>query len=254
MTNLSIVPSNAAPAGSTPMMRSPAPFTVPREIAAALWLNSNSPVEYPDQVRALSRAKHDGFIEAIPVLADKAAAALAPVKPKTLLDRLTLLGMSMAHGKSPEEQKAWLHEATRLLSDLPQGILFDAIDECVREPGRVFAPAVGEIRAKAAQPLQRAEREAARLRRLAMLIAEGVEIPDWIEPQFPAKPKPPEPLCTPEEASAILAEFGIKSAYGKKLAAMLQPEPELTRAEMIAVGREPPAIQPDERDGWDGMA
>jgi hypothetical protein len=246
--SLAIVPRNDSQAGSRPTPHSPARFEIPAHIASALAL-CGSYFEYADQVRGLARAKHDGFLEAIPALADRALAALAPVDEKALLDRLTMLGMSMAHGKAPEEQTAWLHEATRLLSDLPQAIVFDAIDECVKEPGRVFAPSVGEIRAKAAGPLQQREREAARLRRLAILIAEGAEIPDWIRPDYVASaPPPPEPVCTPEEATAILAEFGIKSLFAEKLAGMLKPEQPKSRADMIAEGIEPPCIVPPNGD------
>ena len=98
----------------------------------------------------------------------------------------------MIRGLTNDEREAWLHETGRLLADLPERIVFEAIDECVKEPGRCFAPSVGEIREKAAAPLRRAEIEAANLRRMAQLIAEGAEIPEYAPPQYldlPGKPK-----------------------------------------------------------------
>ena len=221
-----------------------------------LGLSSNY-FDFPDQLRSLSKAKHRGFLAAIPALADKAAATLAPVDPQALLDRLTMLGMSMAHGKTPEEQRAWLHETARLLGDLPESILFDAIDECVKEPGRVFAPAVGEIREKASGPLHEKERAAARLRRYANLIAEGVDIPEWVEPTSPqwSVPQQPKKICTPEEARAILVEYGLRGTVAESVAGMLKPDHPKSRAELIAEGKEPPPLptQADESDGWEMM-
>lgn len=206
-------------------------------------------------MKALSRAKHEGALDALPALADKAAASLTPVEYGALIDRLTLLGMSMAAGKDSDQIKAWLHETARLLSDLPQAVLFDAIDECVKEPGRVFAPSVGEIRDKAAEPLRRREREAARLRWLTNLVAEGTDIPEWAEPEpWPGRPERTEPDCTPEQAAAILAEFGLKGSSGDKLAAMLTPEKPKTRADYIAEGRDPPPLKSKDTDPWAMMA
>lgn len=202
-------------------------------------------------MRALTLAKHQGFLDAIPSLADKAAEALTPIERQPLLDRLTMLGMSMANGKSNEQVTAWMHETARLLSDLPQGVLFDAIDECVKEPGRVFCPSVGEIREKAATDLHRKEAHAARLRLLAKLIAEGVEIPDWVAPPHYKRPEP-EPVWNPApgEIAAILAEHGLSGSLGEKVAGFLKPEPPMSRADMIAAGRVPPPINPDKPDPY----
>jgi hypothetical protein len=239
----------------------PVPFEVPERTARLLNLNVglnsfsvNHSYDYRDQLRALTNAKGHGFLDAIPALADKAAAALAPIDRQTLLDRLTMLGMSMPNGKSNEQVTAWMHETARLLSDLPQGVLFDAIDECVKEPGRTFCPSVGEIREKAAKDLHRKEAHAARLRILANLIAEGVEIPEWVQPTRMGM-NGPEPVpteaetqCTPEQAAAILKEFGLPTSYGEKLAGFLKPEPPMSRADMIATGKVPPPIKPDAPD------
>src|SRR4051812_13255817 len=95
--SLAVVPSNHQ-GGSRPTHRSLENFRIPPAIAKALPQLRYSRFEYQDEMRALARAKHDGFIEAIPTLANRDAAALAPVQEKLLLDRLTMLGMSMAHG------------------------------------------------------------------------------------------------------------------------------------------------------------
>lgn len=228
---------------------------MPPKIVSALWLDS-SYFEHSDALRALGRAKHEGCLDAIPALAAKASAALVPCAPQPLRDRLTLLGMSMANGKHPDEVKAWMHETTRLLGDLPQHVLFTAIDDCVKEPGRVFLPSIGEIREKASASLAKEERRAARLNRMARLIEEGASFPDWVPPDpsiWGAPPPDPEPVCTPEQAAEILAEFGLSSALGSKVAGMLNPEPQQTRAEMIAAGVCPPPIKRDEPDAYTMM-
>ena len=213
--------------------------------------------EFPPhaEMRALSRAKHEGYLAAIPVIAEQAVAALAPVEQKPLIDRLTLLGMSMANGMDGEMVRAWLHETARLLSDLPQSVLFDAIDACVKEPGRRFVPSVGEIREKAAGDLRQRERVAARLSVLARLIREGVEIADYVEPARPWEAVPAKSVeyCKPEEARAILAEFGLSGAYVEGLADKLKREPEKTRADYLAEGREPPPLVKPKSDPWEMM-
>lgn len=161
----------------------------------------------------------------------------------------------MLHGKCADEQAAWLHETARLLQDYPQAILFDAIDACVKEPGRVFAPTVGEIIAKLEQPLRDAEVEAAHLRELAMRLAEGVEIPDYEPPAAPtweAGPEAPTEYCSPEDARAILAEVfsGRESPLGAALegmaAALGNADKPKTRADYIREGKVPPTPRPHE--------
>ena len=160
----------------------------------------------------------------------------------------------MPGGKDSAQIKAWLHETARLLSDMPQAILFNAIDDCVKEPGRRWPPTVGEIRDKAAQPWQRQGREAARLRRLVNLMAEGVEIPAWAQPAWGTSPRQAEPVCTPDEAQAILKEFGLRGDFGDNLAGMLTPEKPMTATDYIAEGRDPPPIKPERRDPWEMMS
>lgn len=229
---------------------------MPPQVVSILALDGGY-FEEVSQSRALARAKHEGFLDAIPVMAQKALAALAPVEHQPLIDRLTMLGMSMANGRSDAQVHAWLHETARMLSDLPQHVLFDAIDQCVKEPGRVFVPSVGEIREKASARLAKEERRAARLAGYAKLIAEGVEIPEWVAPPPPmwGDPQPePEPNCTPEEAAAILKEYGLPSSYGQKLASYLNPERSRTRAELLADGICPPPINPEKPDPYAIMA
>lgn len=231
---------------------------MPPAIVSALSLDISYDYEYSDAMRALSRAKHDGFLEVIPQLAAKAIAASVPVEHQPLIDRLTMLGMSMMHGKDSAQIQAWLHETARLLGDIPEGVLFDAIDGCVQEPGRVFVPSVGEIRERASEALRKQERRAARLNRLATLIAEGVQIPDWVDPPKWGEARSEfreDDRCTPEQAKAILAEFGLPSGFSDKLAGLLQPEPPKSRADLIAEGSEPPPIgKTPDADPWAMMA
>lgn len=251
-----LVPENSNPHGST-LARSLAgrPFEVPVAVSRALDLHFNGYWDYPEACRALAKAKRDGFADAIPAIAASALAALAPVQPQALIDRLTMLGMSMMHGKDPAQVKAWLHETARLLSDLPQDILFTAIDECVKEPGRVFVPTVGEIREKAMEPMRTMERTAARLNRVAKLIEEGADIPpaepekswDWRNQQEVVEPN----RCTPEEAAAILAEFGLKGSTAESLTRHLGAPRKPTRADYIAMGVDPATL--DRTDSSENM-
>lgn len=200
--------------------------------------------DHPDAVRGIARLKRDGLVDTIPALSTAAIAALAPVSTTALVDRLTLLGLSMPGGKDGPQMSAWLHETGRLLHDLPEDILFNAIDECVKEPGRIFVPTVGEIREKAAGPLRQRERTAARLRKMAILIEDGEDIPP-AEPEmkwsWPVKEEvfDESTRCTPEEAAAICAEFGLSSTATAMATRHLGPAKAPTRADYIALGVDP---------------
>lgn len=165
---------------------SQATFEIPMNIVVALQLSPSRFRDYVvdgfDALWSLSRAKYEGLLNAIPDLARRADEALNPVDREALIDRLTLLGMAMTRAASVEHVKAWLHETSRLLSNLPACVLFPAIDACVMEPGRVFLPMPGEILAKAQEPLQDLRCQAARLRILAGLISERVHVPEWRPP------------------------------------------------------------------------
>lgn len=233
--------------GSRPATNSLTPFEVPATIASALSLNGSYDYFRDDARKILAHAKHQGIISVIPQLAADATAALAPIPRRTLVDRLTLLGMSMANGKDSEQVKAWLHETTRLLEDLPASVLLPAIDDLVKEPGRVFVPSVGEIREKADVHYKKLHRQAARLNILRQMLEDGVPLPEWVEPVVPSfNPAPPEPNCTPEEAAAILAEFGLPSSGGlaAKLAAGLKEDRPTSAQEAALAGVEPRPERP----------
>ena len=254
MTAHSQIVPNSNPLGS--MLALPC-AAMPPGLRSALALDRAKFSDWrPDEaynLKALSKARAEGYdLALIPELARLALLALQPVEHGALVDRLTMLGMSMANGKDSDQVRAWLHETARLLSDLPQGILSDAIDECVKEPGRVFVPSVGEIREKAAPILAREEYAAARLQQLARLIEEGAEIPEWVPPRsYRLEPGPEfraEDRCTPEEARKILAENGFHSHFADKMAERLGEQlsgPPKTRAELIAEGITPPPLNTD---------
>jgi hypothetical protein len=220
---------------------------VPANTNQALCLTAECSWNYHDAVAGLARAKRDGVdVEGIPALAAKAHAALAPVESQPLIDRLTLLGMSMMHGKDAAQVQAWLHETARLLADLPEDILFDAIDECVKEHGRVFAPTVGEIRERADSALRLRQRVASRLQQVADLIASGVDVPaadpvkSWMSPPEPAFRE--QDRCSPEDAAQILSELGISSTAAATAKRHLGPLGKPTREDYIALGVDPSSL------------
>ena len=171
-----------APRGSTPAQTSLATAfdVVPPAIVKQLWLDTDSHYWSDDAPKMLARAKHDGTAEAIPGLAAETTAALAPIERKPLLDRLTLLGMSMANGKDAAQIEAWLHETARLLERFPAAVLLPALDECAMQ--YKFLPTVAEINDKAEPRFRTLQRRAARLNRLAQMIADGVPLPEYAPP------------------------------------------------------------------------
>lgn len=123
--------------------------------------------------------------------------SMAPA-PQAWLDmRLGLMWKSSPVAGSIDA-KAWMHETSRLLEDLPQEILADAIDTAVKNSARGFMPSVGEIRAVAEPKIRALRLERWRLQQVIDHEDQRTEKEDSA------------PRCTPEEARRITEEVGIK--------------------------------------------
>ncbi len=167
-----------------------------------------------DSVHALACVKRDGFDGQVPQLAEQMRRACSPCDREALKRRLTALGMVMAPTRPGAEATIWLHEMTRLLGDLAQDILFDAIDECQRSSK--FLPTVAEIRLIADPEMEERRQQASRLDAMARLIASGTAIPDLRRPpspEPPAKPSVPMTDAEAEEMNSILARIGALTRY-----------------------------------------
>lgn len=123
----------------------------------------------------------------VPAMLAQHRQAMAPSPTDWLQKRLRLLWKSMNPGGGLDAA-AWLHETGRLLQDIPQDILGEAIDDAIRN-GKGYMPSVGEIRQQANAALVARKTQLLRLEILSRL---------------PDKPvAKSEPRCTPEEAKAI---------------------------------------------------
>lgn len=167
-----------------------------------------------DSAYALAWCRREGCDRQIPELAAQLACASQPCPPEALRRRLTALGMVMAPNRPSAEATMWLHEMSRLLRDLPQDIVFDAIDECQRSSK--YLPTVAEIRLLADPRADERRKHAARLDAMARLIASGAAIPDLRRPTPPAPPAKQSAPMTPaevEEMNTILATIGALTRY-----------------------------------------
>jgi hypothetical protein len=90
-------------------------------------------------------------------------AALMPTDPAKLAARLRALWESTT-APGNLTAKTWLHEAGRLLADLPYGIAHRAIDQAILGSDRGFTPSIAAIRAAADPMLSELRRHASRLR------------------------------------------------------------------------------------------
>lgn len=191
--------------------------------------------EYFSTRDALMSLKARGLLAEVPTAAARMSAALAPVDHNRLTDRLTALGMMMSPNRPPAEARIWLNEMVRLLGDLPEDILAEAIDGLVKEVK--FLPTCAEIRQRAEAETSKRRRIAAQLDAMRRYMESGQPIPEprrWEEP-----PPREETPCTPEQAAAIMEELGLKSETRAQLRAHLGPPRKPTREDYIAMGVDP---------------
>ena len=106
-------------------------------------------------------------------------AALIPADPEKLAARLRALWESTT-APGNITAKAWLHEASRLLGDLPLNVAHRACDRAALASERGFLPSIGAIRAGADPIMAELRRHAARLHAVqrAMEEPEPEERPD----------------------------------------------------------------------------
>ena len=109
-------------------------LSMPRAIASAISDNQFSLSEW-DVPTGLSRLS-DEDRQRVPGLAEQAEATLAPVNGQWLKDRLSTMYLAMSNDRDADRATAWLHETIRLLADLPQDIVGQAIDEAVKKEFR----------------------------------------------------------------------------------------------------------------------
>lgn len=138
---------------------------MPRGIASALADNAFSLSDWTTAT-ALARLD-DGDRKRLPSLAQQAEGTLIPVRRDWLEKRLSTMYLAMAHERDADRATAWLHESIRLLSDLPQDIVGDAIDEAVKKSDRGFMPSIGAVRSFADPMFDERKKKVARLRMLA---------------------------------------------------------------------------------------
>ena len=149
--------------------------------------------------------------------ADDVRNALQPCNRDWLKKRLASMALAFGHERDPDRVSAWLAETGRLLFDLPQDILADAIDEAIKRSDRGFMPAVGQIRA-IADPLFAARRQqSARLDTMAGIIrrqdAGGTDanvVRPWERPA--ERPAPDKDLIPADQIDAFnrnMRKFGL---------------------------------------------
>jgi len=205
--------------------------------------------------RALAAISRGGFVDHIPALAQAAAASCQPCDPEKLKKRLTVTGMAMAPNRAPAEATAWLHELSRLLGDLPEDIVFEALD--IHQRKCRFPPTVAEIREIADPIMEKRRKETARLDAMARFLASGQPIPQMaVNPPKRHVMDPCGEALTPaetEELNAILARIGASTRYrndGSRYTAETEsqrkaasgPRRMPTRQDYIDMGVDPAAL------------
>lgn len=204
--------------------------------------------------RALAIVADAGRLEDIPIVAQQLGDACLPCPAQVLIDRLTLLGMTMVPNRPPAEAKAWLHEFGRLLGDIPRDILLTSIDDLQKR--LKFLPTVAEIREIADPLLDRRRKQARRSQAMVHYLESGQPIPK-LSSAAPAPIARDEPLTAEqiERANSILASARVTTRFrddgeivqvDTPKAAVTRtitgPPRQPTRADYIALGIDPAVL------------
>lgn len=167
-------------------------------------------------------------------------AALQPCGRDWLKKRLSGMALAFGHERDPDRVAAWLQETGRLLWDLPQDILADAIDEGIKRSERGFMPAVGQIRAIADPLVAQRRQQASRLEAMAAMI-DGRSTADTVarpwERAAPEKPAPADDRIPRGEVDAFNRNM-------RKLGITMRARPDGTTFTV-----EPGDVDPTEREG-----
>lgn len=148
----------------------PAAPSLPRVIASAVEDNRFAVSSWNATSAALA-IRRDGYADRIEGMSRSFVTSLAPAPRDWLIDRLTLAWLASGHSKSEEVATAWLHETSRLLSDLPFDILASSIDLAIKQSERGFLPSVGSIRKIAEERVATRSRVVDRLGAIARALA-----------------------------------------------------------------------------------
>lgn len=140
--------------------------TLPLSIGVALEDSSFGSAPW-NATFALAAFEKAGALPQLAKLAEDHRAALAPIAADRLHKRLTRMALAFGNERDERRAMAWLSETSRLLADLPDDILGEAIDQAVKRSERGFLPAVGQIRAIADPLLRLRQRRASRLEAMA---------------------------------------------------------------------------------------
>jgi hypothetical protein len=132
-----------------------------------------------------------------------------------LKQRLTALGRVMAPNRPPAEATMWLHEVSRLLSDIAEDVLCESLDTLQKQ--LKFLPTVAEVRELADPIMERRRREASRLDAMRRYLESGQPIGKLVQIDH----KPPvidrrgEPMTEEEteELNRILENLGACTRY-----------------------------------------
>lgn len=187
--------------------------------------DNTAPGERWDVRLGMREIRTAGMVDALPRLADDVRRALVPVRNGWLLKRLALMWAAMSFAKEDGAAKAWLTETARLLGDIPEDIVAEAIDASIRQATRGFIPAIGEIRRHADPALAKRKQQFARLESLLRF-----------KESAPAEVE----QITPEQLRDTLDKYGFGNVGkgGKRTADRELRKP--TAADYRAMGVEPP--------------
>lgn len=153
-------------------------------------------------------------LSAIAAAVETANARRQPMLRERLLQRLTALGMVLSPNRSPADGAMWVRETARLLNDIAEDVLCEAIDTLQKR--MKFLPTVAEIRELCDREMEKRNREYSRLDAMRRYIESGQPMPKHdVSPPKHLMDRRGQPMSDEDtaELNAILESVGATKRY-----------------------------------------
>lgn len=196
----------------------------------ALHVIRSSPIWTESNGSFIKELLSQRIVAVLPAALEEANNSLCPA-PRDLVAKAlrSALALCVPTGFTEGDRKAWLASAMMTLKDIPEDLLRRGVEEARKvadHPAKIVPAIVAEIKTEWARRRQN----------------RGKVL--WFTELAKAPPGDPggEDACSPEQAKAIMEEFGLRQETRADLRRHLGPPKRPTRQDYIELGADPAVL------------